>query len=41
MTSNKNMDYFKNRRTIRRYSDRELTDAEIESMLEKAMHATT
>ncbi|MDE6316038.1 MAG: nitroreductase family protein [Muribaculaceae bacterium] len=35
------MDYFKNRRTIRRYSDRKLTDAEIESMLEQAMHAPT
>lgn len=35
------MDYFKTRRTIRRYSDKPVTDAEIESMLEEAMHAPT
>lgn len=35
------MEYFNQRRTIRRYSDREVTDAEIDAMLSEAMHAPT
>lgn len=41
MNSKKNMDYFNNRRTVRRYSDRLLTDAELDEMLAAAMHAPT
>lgn len=35
------MDYFKTRRTIRRYSDRPLSDELIADMLDKAIHAPT
>lgn len=36
-----NQDYFAKRRTVRRYSDRELSDSMLDSILERAMRAPT
>lgn len=34
-------DYFRNRRTVRKFTDREVTDAQLMDMLEQAAHAPT